>query len=384
MGSRLHNPSDQDLKTWLAFQDFIKMSDRGTNQAADIITQTVDGADINAMWREFQATIQMWNRDRQPLLNLLSYKVSNSVERVMYPTQDDFEEASEFGVPKGIRLGTPFYMGFPFKWWDLAIRYTWMFLADATQAQVEALNNQALDADSRLLFTRVLRALFNNVNETATVDGQPYNVYRLYNNDGMVPPSYKNYTFAGSHTHYLTSGAATMDAGDLDDLEDHLYHHGYNVGNGYKLVILVNRQEGKIIRKLTVATGASYDFIPNDNVGGGVILRTGTIVGNPSGSLPGQIGTYGPWSVVEEDYLPAGYVIAFATGGEMNLGNLIGIREHENTGLQGLKLVKGATPDYPLVDSYYRHGFGAGIRHRGAGAVMQMTAGAYTIPAAYI
>jgi hypothetical protein len=49
-----------------------------------------------------------------------------------------------------------------------------------------------------------------------------------------------------------------------------------------------------------------------------------------------------------------------------------------------LRLVKGRTPDYPLIDSFYNRGFGTGIRHRGAGVVMQITAsGTYTIPAAY-
>lgn len=379
----LPRPTIETMKAWLQFEELIKAGDRGTNQYSDIIFQTADGADLGAMWDEFQQTLQLWNKYRSPLINLLTYTVNNPVDRVLYPTQDDFEQATEYGEPKGIRLGTPFNMGFPFQWWDLAIRYTWLFLAEADQRQVEALNNQALDADQRLYFVRILRALFNNVNEMATVKGQPVNVYRLYNADGMVPPTYKTTSFDGTHNHYLTSGASTMDQGDITDMEDHLYHHGYNVQNGYRLILLVNRQEGKIIRGLRVASGAQYDFIPNGNVGGGVIIPLGTIVGNPEGTVPGQIGTYGPFHVIEEDYIPAGYTIALASGGEENIGNPVGIREHENAALGGLKLVKGPQPDYPLVDSFYRHGFGAGIRHRGAGVVMKITSGSYTIPAAY-
>ena len=53
--------------------------------------------------------------------------------------------------------------------------------------------------------------------------------------------------------------------------------------------------------------------------------------------------------------------------------------------LRGLRLVKGPDRDYPLTDSFYLHGFGTGIRHRGAGVVMQITAsGSYTTPAAYV
>ena len=109
------------------------------------------------------------------------------------------------------------------------------------------------------------------------------------------------------------------------------------------------------------------------------------IVGQPGGEVPGEIGTYGPFHVVEEDWIPAHYMLAFVTGGEKNLGNLVGIREHEQTSLRGLQLVKGRDNDYPLTDAFYRHGLGAAVRHRGAGVVMQVkAAGNYDIPAAYV
>lgn len=365
----------------------IQGGERGYNQNADVLTQTADGSSLNRMWREFQETIRLWNRDRNFLVQLLTYTVGDPTERVMQPSEEDFEEASEFGEPKGIRLGTPFILGFPFKWFDLAIRYTWMFLAEASADQVRELNNTALEADNRLMFTRVLRAIFNATNETATINGQAVNVYRFYNNDGTVPPKWKNTTHAGTHTHYITSGAATVDAGDLTDMENHLKHHGYDINRGYDLVLLVNSAQGATIRTFKVGVGgATYDFIPSQGVGGGVFLpANGGIVARPGGrNIPGLIGTYGPWLVVEEDYIPAGYMFGFATAGERNIGNPVGIREHQQPGLRGLRLVKGREPDYPLIDSFYQHGFGAGIRHRGAGIVMQVTASAsYTAPAAY-
>lgn len=355
----------------------------GYNERSDVITQTLDGADLNQMWDEFQQTIDIYNRDRNALLNLLIYGVSNPVERIRYPAGDEFEEASEFGEPKGIRLGPAFNLGFDFRWYDLAIRYTWMFLAESTQQQVEALNNSALEADVRLLFNKVLRQVFNSTTRTANINEQAVNVYPFYNGDGTVPPAWKNTTHAGTHTHYLTSGAATVDAGDLDDIEEHLRHHGYTPTLGYRYVLLVNRQQAKTIRTFRVTGGASYDFIPTQD-GSGAIIINGQVVNQPTGTVPGQIGTYGPWHVVEEDYVTPGYMFGFVTGGDRNIGNPVGVREHANAGLRGLRLVKGRDNDYPLVDSFYQHGFGTGVRHRGAGIVMQITANAaYTTPAAY-
>lgn len=365
------------------FKDLI-LAERGFNELEGVIRQTQDGIDLRGMWTEFQSVLNLWNRQRQPLLNLLAYNVTKNVETVYYPTAEDFEEATEFGEPKGRRIGRPFYMGFDFKWYDAAIRYTWMFLAEADQQQVRALNATALESDAALMFNKVVKTLFNPTNSSAIINEQNVNVYKLYNADGTVPPTFKTNSFLSTHSHYLASGAATIDPTDLDDIAEHLWHHGYRVNTVNRMLILANRQEANIIRTFKIATGAKYDFIPNANFGGGVYLPTGQLVAQPKENVPGSIGTYGPWHIIEEDYVPAGYVIGLVSGGEQNIGNLVGIREHDNPGLRGLRLVKGKDNDYPLTDSYYLHGFGTGIRHRGAGVVMQITTnGAYAPPAIY-
>lgn len=381
---------DLSVAEKMALADFLDLAkafgaERGTNAQADLVTQTADGSDINRMWAEYQRLIDLHNRERAPLVNLLTFRVSRLVEKVMYPFEEDFEEASEYGEPKGLRLGKPFTMGYGFKWWDIAIRYTWRWLAESTRQEVDALTNEALEADNRLQFVKILKQLFNNATDIATVEGLPVNVYPLYNGDAMVPPKYKTTTFTAPHTHYLSSGAGTIDQGDITDIQTHLEHHGYTMARGYRLYLVVNQQEADVIRTFKVATGAKYDFIPNGNVNGGVILPPGTIIGQPSDNVPGlmSIGTYGPFAVAQEDYMPAGYVLGFVSGGEDNIGNLIGIREHDNAALRGLRLLRGAQHDYPLTDSYYLHGFGTGVRHRGAGVVMQITAGAYTVPTQY-
>ena len=93
---------------------------------------------------------------------------------------------------------------------------------------------------------------------------------------------------------------------------------------------------------------------------------------------------YGNVLIVQEDLIPAGYVVLAATGGPDNLQNPVGLREHANASLRGLRLVKGPVADYPLIDSFYNRGFGTGIRQRGGAAVMQITTSAtYTPPASY-
>jgi hypothetical protein len=360
---------------------------RGYNASADSVTRAADGRDLNAIWDEFQATVAIQNSQRQPLIDLLTFPVSSVIEDVPQFGTEDFEEASEYGVPVGIRpSSTVLSLGYTFKWYDIANRFTWQFLADASASRVEAVHQQVLDADNRLLFKEVMKAVFRDTNRTANINGQNYNVYAFWNNDGTVPPSYKSNTFLGTHTHYRSSGAATVNAGDLDEIADDFKSHGYSAENGSTMFALVNVAEANTIRTLRVSTGSRYDFIPALGQPG-LILPDSTLVGQSqvAATFRGMnvIGNYGPMLIIEEDYVPAGYIVALVSGGKANIQNPVGMREHANPGLRGLRLVKGRDASYPLIDSYYARGFGTGIRQRGAGMVMKITSGAYTIPTQY-
>lgn len=366
-------------------------ADNGYNTEGDVLTQTVDGRDLNEVWREFQQSLQAWNASRSRLVTALTFGVSEPVEDVPQLSMDDFEEASEFGEPRGLRGGDYFSLAYDFKWYDVAVRFTWKYLAEANAAQVESLHNQVLEADNRLVFNKVLKGIFNNVNRTADIRSTAYNVYPFYNNDGTVPPAYKTTTHTSSHDHYLVSNGATVDDGDLVEMETHLKHHGYGRQAGSTMILLVNDAQLATIRTFRVSAGDAYDFVAGSGQPPWLLpVNTGGVVTPQGAGIPGTInglevaGRFGPWLVVEEEYIPAGYMLGFATGGENNATNPVGIREHKNPALRGLRLIKGRDNDYPLVDSFYGRGFGTGVRHRGAGVVMQVKAsGTYDIPTAY-
>jgi hypothetical protein len=363
----------------------------GYNERADILTQAGDGSDLFEIWNEIQQTLARWNRQRESLVSKLIYNVAKPIEHVGVPGQSDFEEASEYGQPKGAAGYTYYNRGYDFKFYDLAMRYTWMFLAEASGDQIRNLNNQALEADERLRFNKVMKTVFNPTNVAGIADANiPTTVVKFYNGDGEIPPVYKTNTFSGSHTHYSTTQAlatsATLTSPSVDAVELDFRKHGYTPAvSGTQLVLMVNPQEGAIIRGWTRTGGAKYDFIPSANYGGGVFLpMNGGLIARPEGFVEDEIGTYGPFHIVEDEYIPAGYLAFFASGGSFSINNPIGIREHTNPAYQGLKLIPGQRSDYPLTDSFYRRGFGTGIRQRGAGFLVQVSAsGTYTVPAIY-
>jgi hypothetical protein len=395
MNSLTRLPRLTSIRDLSLFEDFVisGAAPLGINERADAVRAAADGTDLNDFWNEVNQAIALRNAQRNRLIDMLTFRVVDLAEEVTLPGAADFEKASEYGLPKGIRTGVNrFWRGFNFDFYDLALKYTWMFLADADITQLRVLNNTALEADNRLVFGQVMKCLFNSLNGTGITDQNiPVTVYKFYNGDAEVPPPYKNVVHTAPHNHYVTSfglsASATLVPAVVEAMSVHLDHHGYSFDVGYRKVLWVNKQEADIIRLWRVATGAPWDFIPTAGYGGGVYLpvNQGQLVGQPTGVVPGQIGTYGPWHIVQEDYIPAGYTAGIATGGPDNIGNPIGLREHKNPAYRGLNIIPGNRSDYPLIESFYQRGVGTGIRHRGAGIVMQVAAsGTYTIPAIYV
>lgn len=371
----------------------------GINTEGDIPNQTTDGVSYAQVWADYQATVTLQNSQRDPLVQFLTFPTTRSWDQVLSSGNGtDFEEATEFGEPVGIRVtGQPAIRGYDHKWYDLAARYTWRFLLKADVSQLDAIHTAALEADNRLMFDKVMRTLFNATNK---INQEGQTVFKFYNNDGEVPPAYKTNTFASTHTHYVGTGAATtnLDSQDIEAGYADLAAHGYGVDTGNRVILLAHSAQTAVIRQWragvainTNGVGAVtpvYDFIPAANQAGRLILPlTQQLVnGQASGTeVPGfnVIGSYGNVLIVEEDMIPAGYSVMFSTGGPNVTGNPIALRSDPR--LTGLQLVKGRTPDYPLIDSFYTRGIGTGVKNRGQAFIMQVgvAAAAYTPPAAY-
>lgn len=377
---------------------------KGYSTSGDILTRTRDGQDLNEIWRLYQEGLAAFNAQRQPLIDLLSFTVDNVIEDVVQPGQEKFEEATEFGIPTGIRPAPqPTARAYPFKWYDTRAAYTFQFLAGgpsnsagASSQQLDAILNTVMEADNQLQFELVMKALFNNVNRDTLIDGATYKVPALYNADGSYIPPFEGNTFDGStHTHYMATGstqAHIFDPTDVQDAATTVEHHGYTRAMGYNVLILMNPADALA----TVATWergttyggelSTYDFIPSAGQNLVVQLPPGfTLVGGlPPNRFAGLdvAGSWGPYLIVTHGNIPSGYFAAVATRGTNTNTNVVGIREAANPGLRGLVLRPGNNQNYPLIDSYYIRGLGTGVGPRGAAAIM-FNGAAYAVPAAY-
>lgn len=360
----------------------------------DLITHTTDGIDLNDMWDMFDDSIDIYNEAMDDLIELLTYPVTQAVEPVVQIGEASFEEATEMGIARGAGMPVDvFNMGYDLRYYDKRSAYTWMVLADADSRQLEAIHNAILWADKRLIFRKVMEAIFDNRTRRANIRNQAYDVYPLYNGEGAPPPRYKNNKFDTTHNHYMISHNSIVDSSDLEDLFEQLTHHGYSPENGTRFLLLVNAAEAAEIRKFRRGVinnngqTASYDFVQAATQPAMYLPNAEGLLGNQPAPYFGNlmvIGSYGFWNIVEDSYIPEGYLAGFAYGGRFALGNTVGLRQHANPAMQNLRLIRGNNQNYPLIDGFYARAFGTGVRQRGGGAIMQIkSSGVYDIPDEY-
>lgn len=366
----------------------------GVMVEGDILTHTPDGVDVNDLWREFVRANTVYNQHKQGFVGILTFAALSDVELVPQIGDFSFEVATEQGIPRGQNTNISYYqLAYAYQDYDLRLGYTWKFLRDAPSQQIEAIHTKAIQADQALVFRKTMEALFDNRTRTTIINSMSYDVHPLANADGWVPPSYKSVDFAGTHNHYLTSGAATIDSQDFEDCVNHLTEHGYGWDTGTQIVCFANRAQINEIRKWRFGQTnqntvvANFDFIP-------AMGQPALLVPNAEGLLGGQApsswnglrvsGAYMDVMVIEEPLMPVGYLMFLSTGGVNTDENIIGVREHASPSWRGLKLMPGNQQRYPLIDGYYIHGFGTGVRRRTGAVIMQITAsGTYAIPAQY-
>ncbi|WP_299052160.1 hypothetical protein [uncultured Nocardioides sp.] len=366
-----------------------RMMARGYYALGDRQLKTADGRDFNELFAELTEVMSLANDQQQRFTDVFTYPVTSPVTSVLQTVgggADVFEVATEYGIPEASRLThETLDLGATFQWYDARLGWTWRYLTDASDAEITAATVQVINADRENVFTDIMRTVFSPTTRKVT-DPNTKNVYDVFafaNGDGWTPPAYNGNTFPGSHTHFRTSGEAQVVSSDLDVIIDDFKSHGYSAENGTQVVIFVNAFEGNRVSRFRVADGDRADFIP---ASGARFYAEGQLVGDqPAATFAGfpVLGGYGDAILNESDRIPAGYVVGLASGGRLVNSNPLMLREHSR--IKGLTVIEGSRSDYPLIDSYFTHGFGTGVRHRLAGFVLQISTNAtYTPPSLYV
>jgi hypothetical protein len=318
---------------------------------------TSDFIDPNELWRDYQDSLEDYNATSHGLVDLLTFRTTDKTFSVLQGAYE-FEDYADYTLPDSQDISY-LELSVGIKDFDLRYAYTWARILESTASELDGRHSAALQADVRLLLKQVLRAALTK--EGLTLQGVTSPAF--YNADGTVPPPVKNTTFSGSHTHYLASAGASLVAGDLDRIQDDLTHHGFETD----LVLMANRAQTRTIKGFA-------GFVPSQQETHD--QKWINLVGEP------YYGSYDRMAVLEEDWIPSGYLFGFsAQGGPGSQQNPIAFRESVNPAARGLILQRGTNPEYPLADSFYYRKFGVGVRQRGNGVALFITGGGtYTSP----
>lgn len=361
---------------------------------SDVIgVQDNNGVNLDTIWDEIQTVVELYNKQKNTLVNLLTYRTTNAADAMpqsLSPTR--MEAASPVGVPRSVDPRQPYLLtGYTFGDYDLASRLSWLYLRDASRSQIESVVTRMLEADRFTVQEVVFRRLFSPAQES---NPERIACYGAWNgNDNIKPPNFMGKTFDTSHNHYITTGSTDLDSEDVELLANHVLEHGFGSGVGSRLLLLMNPAdvEGSAITSWRAgvvtanAKKAKFDFVPSSNVP--AYLSAENIHGAvPPADIDGipVLGSYGKVLILESNIIPAGYIAVVATSGLLHQDNALAFREHPRSEWQGLRFIEGNHRRYPIVESFTARGFGVGTRRRGAFAVAHLTANAnYTAPTAF-
>ncbi|WP_078292954.1 hypothetical protein [Mycobacterium sp. D16R24] len=354
-----------------------------------LVNKTADGVELNQIWDEVQQALGLYNDQRSAIASLVSFSVTRAGDAVAQSVaSEQFEEATEFGIPTGVADPSYLKIGYTLKDYDKALRATWKYLRDATAEQVSARVTRIFEADNRLCNGLVMQRLFS---PAAYTNDQMLICYGLWNGtDSIAPPAHMGKTFASDHTHYLRTASTVLDAEDVELAIRHIREHGYGGTQSAQFLLFVHPEDVETSAMTSWRAGVeyrtggplpAYDFIVSSTAP--AFLTAEHVQGTPPppdyAGIP-VLGSYAGALVLQSYYIPKGWAAVVASGGPNSDSNPVAVRQHSNPAYQGLRMIPGNGP-YPLQDSFFARSIGVGVRHRGAAVAIQITTNAsYTAP----
>jgi hypothetical protein len=285
------------------------------------------------------------------------------------PDSMSMEELDEFGSADAQKITAGSNIGFPLKFFGIALQWTRLFFQNALASELAAQVTASQDADVKNIHRQLKLAIFNPVDYTFSdkrIDRVNLPVKALINADGApIPIAPDGTIFDGTtHTHYLTT--TSLSSTDLTALTETVIEHFLDGS----VMVMINRAQEIGIRGMNGFT-AYLDAR---------LLAPTTALAAPYTALdPAQltnraIGVYGAAEVWVKPWIPAGYIVAVHQGSG---DKALAMRTRPGSG--DLELLYDFE-EHPLRARSLGREFGFGVWNRVAAAVLQVGTSTYTAP----
>lgn len=271
-------------------------------------------------------------------------------------------------------------VGFPMEEFGAAVGWDRVAMAYMSIAQYNLAIEGIKRKDRNTRRMEMLHAIFSNAARTFKDENWPdVTVQPLANGDAVTYPAVIGSYTEATANNYLTSGYAAGAISDVNNpiptIVNQLEQYFGTPTGGSNIAVFINNAQTNLISGL-----ANFDPVPNRFVEYGANMSLVSEGKYPAG-LPGRVlGETDAALIVEWRWMPAGYLYATHMGAPAPLRRRI---DPPATNLgDGLQMVVQDL-DEPIKTSEWSHRFGYGVANRLNGAVMQLTAGSYSVPAPY-
>ena len=308
---------------------------------------TTDQIDTRMLYKEFIVGVEQYNEAEWGIISKFVRSTTKEANKI-WQRNMEFIYGSQ-GYLTDMQRPDVLEISIGLESFNLGYGFTKDALEDSTANELKETQGEALRADQRLLAKRFFyRALTPGVSGTSRGF---WDAFQL-----KAPPTHKGNTFTTSHVHYYVTGSATLALADINTLKKTIREHGY----AGELYLFIN---SGMVEKFENLAGWTSAMTPN------TVIETVATLGFKA------VKKFQEFTIVEDDWVPDGYL--FGVEGTIKP---VAMREPLNPQAKGLRLFKGPYEEYPLLEAYYQRRFDMEAVHRGAGAVAQVTAGAWADP----
>ena len=327
------------------------------------LPQTTQPVDFQAVWRDLQEGLGLYNQSSGWLMQNLCYKSQDA--KISYAVGAmAFERATEMAEAKRQRVGWGLADVPVFKY-DLGLGFTWDMLQEATRGQIDSMHAAAMQADQDNVIRQIVQKCLRAEAETIiSPAGESFTYPAFCNGSGFTPPNYEGKSFAATHQHFARVASGSLDAG-IKTLRDNLGEHGHK-GN---LILLISDSDRATVEALT-----------NFKLAAGGLYTPGASTDIATVNANEYIGVIHSFKVRVCTWMPQYYIFGFNAAGSNNVKNPL--RWRWGAIGDGLKLIQeDESRTNPLINAFYKRWFGLGVGQRtNGGAIYVAASGDYVTP----
>lgn len=333
---------------------------------------TVDNVSVIEIVRDIDRDFQYYTDLNQRFFASLTEAVTVPQKQVKYYDGEALEALSEAGRPTNRNTVYDYVQEIPFQEFTTGLTLTTRAVKMMTSEELMAYVQAKLTSFQKARFSDFRKAIFTNTDRVVIDSLNKYQTTSkpFYNSDTATNAApIAGYTFVAGDLQHYTGRSATLSADDVrTKLIDKVRHHGFR-----QIEIWVSDYE-YALEKLP-------EFVPAENqLGRDLQKATAGANGETQRQLSpweGLVGFISNAPIIKTSVVPVGYAVAVAVDGGPNRSALLS-RVHPVASMQGLQTeVKSS---FPLESTIMSDGWGYAANHRGAVAVMQLTATSYTVP----